>query len=300
MGRSSGKGRTSDIIKARWPDYGITLNESRHALDFSMETIRRPYFKIFFVVQGRTIFRVNGLAVRLNEKDCVAVAKEVPHRIEDPGNRDVTIYILSIRDQAYPAGSEERALLDSLNTEPDLSGRVLSPMSDNGAEFAHYLRLIRREQLEHRPEEAMAVRSAVTALLIRLKRDPSTGSATPAQSKPAVPDKSRVREMGAYVKRNFPEPLTVSGMAALCHLPINRFISAFKQQFKMTPLQYLHRARISFAKKRLSDSRDSIATVCFDAGFNDLSFFYRTFRKITGKPPRAWRQFRQPISTIIS
>lgn len=284
MGRIARKGRTSAITQARWPEYGISLNESRHAADFTMETIRRPYLKLFYVVEGRTLLRADGAAVRIDAKHCVAVAKETPHRLEDPGSREVTLFILSVRDQAFAEGSRERALLDSLNADKGLSHHVLSPLTDAGFDLAQAFRIIRREQMEGKEDEALAVKSIVTALLVGLHRARADGG----RPDKAVSDGAG--EMAAYIRRNFSEPVTVSAMAALCNMPVNRFILDFKKRHNMTPLRYLHRARIDYAKKRLSGSGDSIAAVCFEAGFNDLSFFYRVFRKFTGKSPRAYRQ----------
>lgn len=47
----------------------------------------------------------------------------------------------------------------------------------------------------------------------------------------------------------------------------------------------LHSAASRTASRTDSSSEDSIAAIAFDCGFNDLSYFYRTFRARYGLPP---------------
>ena len=56
----------------------------------------------------------------------------------------------------------------------------------------------------------------------------------------------------------------------------------------MTPLEYVHRLRLNDAYKLLSKG-ERIVDVSLDVGYNDLSRFYKQFRKHTRVPPGTCR-----------
>jgi AraC family transcriptional regulator of adaptative response / methylphosphotriester-DNA alkyltransferase methyltransferase len=63
----------------------------------------------------------------------------------------------------------------------------------------------------------------------------------------------------------------------------------FKQQYGMTPIQYLHQLRIEYAQKMLGETAMPIIDIAFDTGFNSLSAFYSFFKKNTGTTPKEYR-----------
>jgi AraC family transcriptional regulator len=56
------------------------------------------------------------------------------------------------------------------------------------------------------------------------------------------------------------------------------------------------RTRLHRAAVRLRRSRESVAAIAFDAGFNDLSTFNRRFRRVMGVSPSAYRIARRPAT----
>jgi two-component system response regulator YesN len=50
--------------------------------------------------------------------------------------------------------------------------------------------------------------------------------------------------------------------------------------------EYIQELRINEAKRLLSSGQKEIKSVCFEVGFEDLSHFYRVFRKLTGTTPK--------------
>ena len=57
-----------------------------------------------------------------------------------------------------------------------------------------------------------------------------------------------------------------------------------------TPHQYLIAARLRLAVRLLLDTDLPVTRVAYDAGFQDLSNFNHTFRRVVGCTPRAYRR----------
>lgn len=63
----------------------------------------------------------------------------------------------------------------------------------------------------------------------------------------------------------------------------------FKKDYGISPGKYLHALRVAEATFRLSLGRE-IVDISLDVGYNDLSRFYKQFRKTTGTSPSVCRK----------
>jgi AraC-like DNA-binding protein len=84
--------------------------------------------------------------------------------------------------------------------------------------------------------------------------------------------------------------LSLAALAAR-HRINPRYLQRLFESESMTFTDYVLAERLAFAHRLLSDPRDGskISAIAFDAGFGDLSYFNRTFRKHYGKSPSELR-----------
>lgn len=95
-----------------------------------------------------------------------------------------------------------------------------------------------------------------------------------------------------FVQRHFAETVRLCDVAGHCHMSESEFSRVFKKEQGLTFCEYLLKFRISKACESLADPLVQIKTVAFDVGFNDLSYFARTFRRYTGVTPSSYQQVR--------
>jgi AraC-like DNA-binding protein len=79
----------------------------------------------------------------------------------------------------------------------------------------------------------------------------------------------------------FPSIARVADRLKVSHAHLTR---QFKRDFEMTPSEYLHHLRVADATYRLSLG-EPIIEISQDVGYNDLSRFYKQFRKKTTTSP---------------
>ena len=79
----------------------------------------------------------------------------------------------------------------------------------------------------------------------------------------------------------YPSIARIAGRLKVSHEHLTR---QFKCDFEMSPNAYLHKLRIADATFRLSQG-EKIINVSNDVGYNDLSRFYKQFRKSTANSP---------------
>jgi AraC-like DNA-binding protein len=66
----------------------------------------------------------------------------------------------------------------------------------------------------------------------------------------------------------------------------------FVQLVGMPPMQYLAQWRMQAAARLLLETRESVAAVAQDVGYDSEAAFNRAFKRMVGKPPAAWRRER--------
>ncbi len=69
----------------------------------------------------------------------------------------------------------------------------------------------------------------------------------------------------------------------------SHFIRKFKDSFGISPKQYIIKRRIERAELQLLLHQDSVKDIAHSVGFDDISLFVKTFKKMTGMTPSEYR-----------
>lgn len=96
----------------------------------------------------------------------------------------------------------------------------------------------------------------------------------------------------AFIDENLTKPLTLEDVSSACGMSKFHFTRIFKAHTGLTFKKHLNRRRIDRAKEILSSEQAGITEACYEAGFNDLSYFDRVFLRLEGMTPS---QFRHKI-----
>ena len=103
-------------------------------------------------------------------------------------------------------------------------------------------------------------------------------------------DSDRLNKVYEYVVENFYTTITLEKAASLASLSVSAFCRYFKIRTHKTFVQFLNEIRIAQACRLLMDENRSVAEVCYISGFNNISYFIRQFKKITGFTPLNYKK----------
>ena len=96
-----------------------------------------------------------------------------------------------------------------------------------------------------------------------------------------------------YIEQNYQKPISLERLADVSGLSAKYFCRYFRSILQRTPIDYLNHYRIERACLLLEDNRLSVTDVAYACGYNDSSYFVRSFKKYKGVTPNQYAQMSQ-------
>ena len=98
-----------------------------------------------------------------------------------------------------------------------------------------------------------------------------------------------------FVENNYMEKITIEDVAKEVNLSQSHFMKYFKNTMGTSFIDYLNEYRLTMASRLLISSDSSILDIAAEVGFDNLSYFNRSFKKRFQQTPREYRKrYAQP------
>jgi AraC family transcriptional regulator len=110
---------------------------------------------------------------------------------------------------------------------------------------------------------------------------------------PTTSEERRIARAVRRIEASAEDEITLAKLSSEAGLSPYHFLRTFGRVTGMTPYQFVLKTRLHRAAVRLRTSDDSISTIAFEAGFNDLSTFNRRFLHVMGATPGRYRARRR-------
>jgi AraC family L-rhamnose operon regulatory protein RhaS len=262
------------------PAHGVFVLESRHAPGFRMGDSAHDFLEVFYVLDGAGAFVIDARTHACAEGDVVVVPTGATHRIADDPARPMSLYGIGVAPRVFAVEPDVAALPPGVLGVTDLAGPAVRAA----------LRQMLYEQALARPGYRAVLAGLTLHLLGTLLRG---GVSVPKRTHtlPADADHlTAVKEYAAGLRERFYEPATLDGTAKALGMSRRRFTQLFREVTGASWLDHLTTLRVDYAKDLLRDPSRSVIAAAFECGFEDLSSFYRAFKRRTGQPPNEWRK----------
>lgn len=140
------------------------------------------------------------------------------------------------------------------------------------------------DEIEHDREfRAAGVRSRILDLMVHLSRKHLLRLSS-AENHRAVSDQNIKQAIG-YIKSNFAQRLTLEEIANAVNLSKYYFAREFKKATGMTVVAYINEIRCRSARRLILSNQLSISEVAALCGFENNSYFSKTFKQVMGCLP---------------
>ncbi|HYV90910.1 MAG TPA: helix-turn-helix domain-containing protein [Chitinophagales bacterium] len=102
-----------------------------------------------------------------------------------------------------------------------------------------------------------------------------------------------------FIENNVTEKISVDDLSEKLSLSKRNFERRFKKATGNTPIDYVQRAKIEYAKKNLETGRKNVNDVMYEVGYSDRKAFRNTFKKITGLLPLQYRNKYNKEAAVV-
>lgn len=255
----------------------ITVGHSRHEKGSMYDRIIRyptDRWKILYTRQGKASVRIGGKRYVLKPGDLLLFEPNAVYAYQRHESVDCWDYYWVY----FRAASKWRSWFAGANNKQ----RTPIPVPDEKRQVFEEL----LESLLEAYSSPSAIKyeletNLLEQLLIRFRDQ------VPSDSSDALDD--RIKQAQTYILNHFNQPISVDDVAQQVSMSASRLANLFKQQTDVSVLRWRDEKRIARAAQLLRESKQSIADIGTEVGYNDAPYFTRMFRKYVGHSPREYR-----------
>lgn len=250
---------------------GYSRNLHRHSTD-----------SMLYVVSGRGRCILGDDENSLCPDTVVLLKRGVTHRLVDKPGQSMLIFVL------YFHNLDERLNNFLLKPLMEISKSQLVP-SHFADEIKGTLRRMIFEQENRPPQYMMALEQSLSSILLRLYRIGLFFKTETGDSSIAKDSLQRVNSVLEYIKKNYYERQDLASVAKSAGLSQRQFSNVCKKATGLSFVKYLSAIRISRAMELLRSTSMPVSAIAFEVGYEELSTFYRAFKRSHGKSPLFFR-----------
>ncbi len=246
---------------------------------FEHERENRAIFHL--VRQGHCVLTIDEQRYELEVGDFVYVSPGVDHEVNSVVD-DQQESLLLCGYCTFGADKEDLLVRDI----PD----YIVLKKDQVQKYPWLSRTLEHLSAEHLSEEPvieLTVNKLTEILIIQLLKCEFAGD-VPVGVVAAMRDK-RIAKALTYMHKELSEPWTIESAAAEASMSRSGFHKKFTELIGISFFDYLTRIRMNRAKQLLKSSKSSIGDIGQQVGYQSELSFVKTFKKMVGETPRAFR-----------
>jgi AraC-like DNA-binding protein/mannose-6-phosphate isomerase-like protein (cupin superfamily) len=271
------------------PPHGVYVWETQHDIGFRMDTEAHPFAEIFYVLDGAGSFVIDGREHLCGPGDVVLVPPGAPHIIED-GGTPLTLYGIAVSASL-------------LGNDPEIVRRARAGVVPGSRALGGRVRAGIRRLLYEQTDTQPGARTLMIGLTLQLAAALARVAAGPDPAHAAHPsdaNRRAVERFLAELAHRFYEPVRIDRVAADLGMSRRSFTRIFRACAGCSYADYVERVRVEYACRLLRETTRGIAPIAFECGYEELSSFYRAFRRQTQTSPGVWRESGAAIPTLVA
>jgi AraC-like DNA-binding protein len=274
-------------VRVLFPNYSIYIFESRHSSEYYTSHFDLHDFHELCLVKSGKGFIYNGKTrIKLKPGTMVYFPPKKRHKFEDQKTDPLTLLGVCFYDPIFLLNPSIKKVL--IHFQNFFLNRQTFEIYDN-----YHLKSLMDiyqgmifEQTQKRPGYDTRIFCQLMELLVLLSRIAAQYAKTGHLTKKEAALQGSLN----FIQNHFTENIKIERLAIMAGMSYRSFTKRFKEFTGKTVSNYITGLRLDYAKKRLIESHNIIHSA-FDAGFNDLANFYKSFKKNFGKTPKQYMDF---------
>lgn len=250
-----------------------------------------PEYEIVYIPAGKGRRQIGRHLSRYEDGELVFIGPNIPHLNFAYGQTaDFEEFVVQLREDFLGKEFLKNVELESI--------QLLFEKSKRGLAFGMDTKRKVGEKIQQMPtqtgfERMMTLLWVLQEMALAVDVEVLHSEA----NNPDVPPKEteRLRRIYSFVETHFQTEINPKDVAEIVNLSLPAFCRYFKKMTHQTFTEFVNDYRINHARVMLLQNIN-VAEVAYECGFNNLSHFNRTFRKLTHQSPG---EYRRQFSTAL-
>ena len=245
--------------------------------------------EILIILRGRFKIELGNTTDTVCGGDLVLIRPNTIHQIFslDDGESDYLVY--KIRpDLLLDFAEGDMGALYLLELNYRNGKNIWRADESDGGGLAPIIKMIISDYFNKPYAMDMSVKANAILLLTELLRSEEVATER-ADESISLSTMRKIYSAINLVNERFRDAITASDCALAVDMSYTHFSRSFKSVMGKPFTQYLNEVRINSAEKELFISDKSITEIAYSVGYNDVSYFISTYKKIKGVTPKRKR-----------
>ncbi len=252
----------------------LNVASAKYRGDWECVPHTHEYVELFYIIGGAGLFLIEDQEHPVKVNDIVIINPDVSHAEISINAQSLEYIVLGIEGIRLAEGKHSSGhfcILDHYESS-EISGCLWN--------------ILREMEQKHSGFEDVC-QACMEMLVIRLMRITSLSVATEDQHSAGNRQCAIVKQ---YIDQHFKESMSLEQLAAKAHMNKYYLAHTFKEEYGVSPINYLISRRIVESKYLLAETDLSLAQIAQLLGFSSPSYFSQAFRKTQGISPVEYRK----------
>ncbi|HEY4629635.1 MAG TPA: AraC family transcriptional regulator [Flavobacterium sp.] len=251
-----------------------------------------PEIELVFVNGGSGKRQIGSHISYYTDGDLILIGSNLPHcgfTNEETGNKNETV--IQMKPDFLGNGFFDISEMTNIR---NLFSRAKAGIAFDGETKKNIGKKIESMEQQSQFERLLTMLSILNEL--ELSKESTILNADGFSMEMQMQDNDRINAVFNYVKDNFQQHISLEQVSDLVRMTEPSFCRYFKKITNKTFTRFVNDYRLVHASKLLAEKPISISEICYESGFNNFSYFNKSFKEFTGKSAS---QYRQELKSVL-
>ncbi|MDI6050784.1 AraC family transcriptional regulator [Flavobacterium sp. XS2P24] len=277
------------------PSFGSSFSFSKYVENTNSKAHLwhyHPEIELVFVNGGSGKRQIGSHISYYTDGDLILIGSNLPHcgfTNEETGNKNETV--IQMKPDFLGNGFFDISEMTNIR---NLFSQAKAGIAFEGETKRNIGKKIESMEEQSHFERLLTMLSILNEL--ELSKESTVLNADGFSMEMQMQDNDRINAVFNYVKDNFQEHITLEQVSELVSMTEPSFCRYFKKITNKTFTKFVNDYRLVHASKLLAEKPISISEICYESGFNNFSYFNKSFKEFTGKSAS---QYRQELKSVL-
>ena len=245
-------------------------------------------FEFIHVTEGNVYVQAGNKKLLLEKGSAVFINSEILHSAQR-GNRSSSVLKSVVFDSALVADFPEsvfyRKYILPFKNNDFFEYRILKDDIDWQKEIIELMDSAWNDIVNEPASFENSARFYITQSLHVLVENIQEELKGSVVSQKQILSSSKIKKLLEFINQNYMNEICLEQLCALVNISESSCLRLFKDFTGKTPLQYVKLYRLEKADELLKSTELTVTEAALNCGFNDISYFIKSYRELYGKTP---------------